>query len=692
VSEAAPLPRLRALIVAPSGRDAAVASDLVRQADVDPQVCTNLPGAVAALGDDVAFVLITEEAIRSANLKPLAQWIGDQPAWSDLPFIVVTDHGGGPERNPVASRWLEVLRNVVFVERPFHPTTLVSIAQTTAKGRHRQHQTRLLLARLGESEARLRTALKAGNLGPWEYDFTNCRLLLSEEFRSAFRSEGNIELEAFFASIHPEDRNRVAAALQNSLSTSEDYAVEFRRTWSDGTTHWIDSRARLVRGADGLPQRLVGLSQDITERKQAESALQESNERLERRVRERTAQLQHAHDALLLQIAERERSEEQLRHMQKLESVGQLTGGVAHDFNNLLTVVIGNLELLQKRLPPSPAIDRLLAGALQGAQRGAALTQRLLAFARRQSLEPRPVDLAALVRGITNLLRRSIGPTVELELDLPEALPAVQVDANQIELALLNLAINARDAMPEGGKLTVRIHRRATEHMPDLAAGDYVCLTVADTGTGMDADTIKRAIEPFFSTKGIGKGTGLGLSMVHGVALQLHGALRLLSEPGRGTRAELWLPVSTEQAVAQPPEAAKPTDSRGAILLLVDDDFLINLSTKALLEDLGHTVIAANSGAKALEVLRTKKPIDLMITDYAMPGMTGLQLAEAARSLRPELPILLATGYADLPAGAALDLPRLSKPYHQKQLAEQITALMAPSVAGASARPPGPAF
>jgi PAS domain S-box-containing protein len=679
--------RLRALILAPGGRNASVAADLVRQAEVDPEVCADLPGLVAALGEDVGFVLITEEAIRTSDLKPLAQWIGDQPAWSDLPFIVVTDHGGGPERNPIASRWLLALRNVAFVERPFHPTTLVSIAQTTANGRRRQHQTRSLLARLGESEARLRTALKAGNLGPWEYDFTTRSLLLSDEFRSAFNSQGNTDLETFFASVHPEDRSRVSASLQHSISSGEDYAVEFRRIWPDGTTHWIDSRARLVRDADDTPQRLIGLSQDITERKRVEEALQESHERLERRVQERTAQLQHAHDALLLQIAERERSEEQLRHMQKLESIGELTGGVAHDFNNLLTAVLGNLELLKKRLPQNPAIDRLLDGAMQGAQRGAALTQRLLAFARRQSLELRPVDLAALVRGMTNLLRRSIGPRIDMELDLPEALPAVQVDANQIELALLNLVINARDAMPEGGKLAVRIHRCATEEAPDLAAGDYVCLTITDTGVGMDADTIKRSIEPFFSTKGIGKGTGLGLSMVHGVAQQLHGALRLSSEPDRGTRAELWLPISTEQAVAKPPEVAKPTKSRGITLLLVDDDFLINLSTKALLEDLGHTVIDANSGAKALDVLRTDKPIDLMITDYAMPGMTGLQLAEAARGLRPDLPILLATGYADLPSNTALDLPRLAKPYHQKQLAEQITALVGLDAAGTSARP-----
>ncbi len=673
-----PSVRLLALILAPHGRDAAIASALIQQAELDSRVCGTLPDLVAALGDDTAFVLMTEDAIRTADLRPLAQWIGAQPTWSDLPFILITDPGGGLERNPVASRWLDALGNVSFIERPFHPTTLGSIARTALKGRRRQHETRKLFDSLRESELRLRTALEAGNLAPWEFDFSTRRLLLSEDFQSAFGPPGEFGIAAFFSTLHPDDRGKVTAALQRSISTGEDYAVEFRRQWPDGTIHWIDARARMVRDAAGVPQRLIGLSSDITERKTTEAALQQSNDRLERRVRERTAQLQHAHDELVAQIAERERTEEQLRHMQKLESIGELTGGVAHDFNNLLTAVIGNLELLRKRVAVDPSVDRLIDGALQGAHRGAALTQRLLAFARRQPLEPRPVDLAGLVGGMANLLRRSIGPAIELTLDLPDALPAVLVDANQIELALLNLALNARDAMPDGGKIAIGINKCSTGATNDIAAGDYVCLRVSDTGSGMDADTLKRAIEPFFSTKGIGKGTGLGLSMVHGVALQLKGALRLHSTPGRGTTAELWLPVSTERAVDTPADTEKPRDLKGATLLLVDDDFLISLSTKALLEDLGHTVIEANSGAKALEVLRTGKPIDLMITDYAMPGMTGAQLAEAARGLRPDLPILLATGYAELPVGSMPDLPRLSKPYHQRQLAEHITALVAP--------------
>lgn len=557
----APLERsLRALVLAPRGRDAAVACSLIEQTHVSCVICPTLNVLVESLDDDVAFFLITEEAIRGADLKHLAAWFASQPAWSDLPVLLVTDHGGGPERNPIASHWLDTLGNVSFLERPFHPTTLVSVARAAVKGRRRQHETRLLLKDLREGEVRL----------------------------------------------------------------------------------------------------------------------QQANDILERRVAERTAQLQYAHDELLSQIAEREQTEAKLRQVQKMEAIGQLTGGVAHDFNNLLTAVIGNLELLRRRLPANPVSDQLIDGAMQGAQRGAALTQRLLAFARHQSLEPMPVDLADLVLGMGDLLRRSIGPSVEIRFDLPPGLPSAYVDANQVELALLNLAVNSRDAMPTGGSLTIALDEVESANTRDLDAGRYLRLTVSDTGVGMDGQTLQKAIEPFFSTKEVGKGTGLGLSMIHGLAQQLKGVLRLFSTPGRGTRAELWLPVAdgAPAAAVARSESVTPAAKKHATLLFVDDDFLISLSTTALLEDLGHTVVTASSGGEALDVLRTGKPIDMMITDYAMPGMTGLQLAEQARSLRPGLPILLATGYADLPARANLDLPRLNKPYQQTELAEQIEALL----------------
>ena len=551
---------LRALVLAPRGRDAAVACSLIAQTDVSCAVFSTLGALVEALDDDVAFFLVTEEAIRATDLKPLALWFAAQPAWSDLPVLLVTNHGGGPERNPIASRWLETLGNVSFIERPFHPTTLVSVARAAVKGRHRQYEARSLLESLRDKELRL----------------------------------------------------------------------------------------------------------------------QQANDVLERRVEERTAQLQNAHDELVAQIAERERTEAKLRQMQKIESIGQLTGGVAHDFNNLLTAVIANLELLRKRVTAGPMNDQLIDGAMQGAQRGAALTQRLLAFARHQALEPKPVDLAELVQGMGNLLRRSTGPAVDMHFDLPSGLAAAHIDANQVELALLNLVVNSRDAMPDGGRVAISLDEVETGTVRDLAAGRYLRLSVSDSGTGMDALTLQKAVEPFFSTKEVGKGTGLGLSMIHGLAQQLKGALRLFSTPGHGTRAELWLPVAdgVPMVVTSGLQEAASNEKRTAKLLFVDDDFLIGLATTDLLEDLGHTVIRASSGAEALDILRADEAIDLMITDYAMPGMTGLQLAEQARSMRPELPILLATGYADLPARASLELPRLNKPYQQRQLAEQIKALL----------------
>ena len=672
--------RPRALVLAPRGRDAAVASSLIESTGVSCIVCPRLAAVVDCLDDDVAFLLMTEEAIRGADLKPLADWLTSQPPWSDLPFLLITDQGGGPERNPVASRWLETLGNVSFIERPFHPTTLISVARAAVKGRRRQHDTRRLLANLRESDVRLRTALLAGRLTAWEFDFATSRLAISVEGRSILGRSAvqEVELDELWRGIAADDRARVAQRLRHSIASHEDFAADLRFERPDGTNLWLEVRARLVRDREGSPRRFVGLASDITARKSAEVALQGMNEQLEKRVEERTAQLRSAHDELLAEIAERERTEAQLRQMQKLESIGQLTGGVAHDFNNLLTAVIGNLELLRKRVPANPSSDRLIDGAMQGAQRGAALTQRLLAFARHQALDARPVDLGELVRGMDDLLHRSLGPSVTMTQDLPAGIPPAHVDANQVELALLNLAVNSRDAMPEGGTLTLALDLTETDAASDLAAGRYVRLTVSDTGAGMDSETLRKSIEPFFSTKDVGKGTGLGLSMIHGLAQQLKGALRLSSTPGEGTRAELWLPVALGAARVTAPElpAKESDETRRATLLFVDDDFLIGLSTTSLLEDLGHTVVKASSGPEALEVLRSGGPIDLMITDYAMPGMTGLELAEQARALRPDLPILLATGYADLPTRPKFALPRLSKPYQQQQLAEQIQSLL----------------
>ena len=621
--------------------------------------------------------------MRSADLRAISAWIEEQPSWSDLPFIILTNRGGGPERNPAAARLSEVLGNVSFIERPFHATTFISVARSAMRGRRRQFEARSRMEALDEGERRLQTALEAGQLGAWELDLASGVLTTSTTCKALFgrRPEEPFTYDDLQRSIHSDDRERMQAAMSRTVETGADYSIEYRTVWRDGSVHWAEIRAQLYRDRSGRGIKLVGVSADITARLKAEEHQRQINEILEERVAERTRELEQAHAVVMAEVSQRERAEEQLRQAQKMEAIGQLTGGVAHDFNNLLMAVLGNLELLRKYVGNDIRAARLIEGALQGAKRGASLTQRLLAFARRQDLHIDPVDMRTLVLGMTDLLKRSVGSTIMIETTVPDNLPLVSADANQIELALLNLAVNARDAMPDGG--TIRITLKQEEQIvptDELASGSYVVLTVADQGYGMDKETLQKAIEPFFSTKELGKGTGLGLSMIHGLALQLKGDLKLESTPGKGTTAELWIPVSTSASVHAEPDEAMPADadtlSGPKRILLVDDDVLIAMSSADMLTDLGHEVVEAHSGKEALECLGSGVDFDLMITDYSMPGMTGGDLAKAARTIAPGLPILIASGYAELPPGLDLDVAKLGKPYTQDQLAQEIGKLM----------------
>jgi PAS domain S-box-containing protein len=373
-----------------------------------------------------------------------------------------------------------------------------------------------------------------------------------------------------------------------------------------------------------------------------------------------------------------EQTREALFQAQKMQAIGQLSGGIAHDFNNLLTVILGNLEILRKRVTEEPKVLRLIDNATQGALRGVSLTQRMLAFARRQELKSEPVAVPALVTGIFGLLRSSLGPSVEIETRFPDNLEPVMADVNQLELALLNLATNARDAMPQGGKIvfSARVETVVDSNRSSLVPGRYVCLKVGDSGVGMDEATLALAMDPFFTTKGVGKGTGLGLSMVHGFIEQLGGRFILKSEKGVGTTAELWLPVATGGATAQPLVEQQSVVVPRLSVLVVDDDSLVLTSTTLLLEDLGHRVISVASGAKALALIEGMEEVDLVITDMAMPQMSGAQLAHAIQVLKPGLPIILATGYAERLEGFATELPRLSKPYTQLNLVQIIAQAM----------------
>lgn len=375
-----------------------------------------------------------------------------------------------------------------------------------------------------------------------------------------------------------------------------------------------------------------------------------------------------------------EQAREALFQSQKMDAIGQLTGGVAHDFNNLLMAVLGSLELAKKRLPDDPQLRRLLDNAIQGAQRGSTLTQRMLSFARRQTLETKPIDLPVLMGNLIELLQSSIGAGVRIETDLPRSLPPILADENQLELALLNLTVNARDASAEG--TAIRIEARdqmlKSDNPVGLPAGRYVCLNIIDRGAGMDAETLARATEPFFTTKGVGKGTGLGLSMVHGMAEQIGGQFVLKSSPGQGTTAEIWIPAAAANEAAQT-EGAVPAGGGPAPslkILAVDDDGLVLFNTLAMLEDLGHVPLEARSGPEALDILE-KNAVDLVITDQAMPQMSGLQLIAVIKERWPSLPVILATGYAELPAGAIKDMPKLAKPFSETDLANTITKLFA---------------
>jgi signal transduction histidine kinase len=427
------------------------------------------------------------------------------------------------------------------------------------------------------------------------------------------------------------------------------------------------------------------------------------NSELERRVNERTAELAQANAELERRVEQRTREREvalaQVHEMQKLESLGQLTGGVAHDFNNVLMGILGNLDLITRRFPGDElATKRLLDGAIRAAERGAALTKRMLAFARRQELRPESVDVARQIFGMVDMLRRSLGPAIEIVVELDEHLPPIRVDPNQFELAILNLSLNARDAMPAGGRLRIgaRHEKPTAEATPNLASGEYVCIAVTDNGAGMDEATLKRAPEPFFTTKDVGKGTGLGLSTVYGLAAQSGGLARIASDLGAGTTVELWLPVAEVEIAAQskPSGSVMPPRAVGSCsILLVDDDRLVAQGTAEMLEHLGHRVIVASSGTEALALIQSAPSVDLMITDHAMPGMTGMELAAQVRKVRPELPMVLATGYAEVPSGGKeLGIPRLAKPYRLEQLAAILAIVLGegPAARSAPASAPSP--
>ncbi len=548
-----------------------------------------------------------------------------------------------------------------------------------------------------DSEQRLQLALAATeSVGTWDWDIGNDRFLADAHFAQLHGVDpsraGQLPISEYLHGVHPQDRAMVTRSIKHCITHADEYAEEYRLLQANGEVRWVFARGRCYKDHHGRPIRFLGAALDLTERKQTEQALRNLNETLEERVAARTQALAEVNQRLQNEMFERERAEDALRHAQKMEAVGQLTGGIAHDFNNMLTGIIGSLDLIQRYIGEGRTEDigRFAEAAVASANRAAALTHRLLAFSRRQSLDRQPLDPNNLVRSLEELIRRTKGEHIELKFDLAPGVWPVNTDAGQLENALLNLVINARDAMPDGGELLIEtansyLDGNDISTLEPVKAGDYVMLGVRDNGSGMSPRVLAKAFDPFFTTKPIGQGTGLGLSMIYGFAQQSGGHATLSSEPGQGTCVRLYLPRlhSPAQAAAPTPNLGSAFAVAGESVLLVEDDPAVRLLVQNVLTELGYSTHAAEDANTALRLLESELRIDLLVTDVGLPGMNGRQLAEIARQHRPELKVLFMTGYAQQAAerqgflDEGMDL--LAKPFTLEQLAGKIRQMIRPA-------------
>ncbi|EQB07644.1 hypothetical protein L284_22560 [Novosphingobium lindaniclasticum LE124] len=532
-------------------------------------------------------------------------------------------------------------------------------------------------AAVRQSEERARLATEAAAIGTWDLDLRTGELRWDARTKALFGLSAKASVtyeDTFLRGLHPDDRAATEAAVAAAIAPggAGHYHIEYRTLGiEDGVVRWVAARGRTIFTDAGAPLHFIGTLVDITELKRTEATLRELNETLEARV--------------AAEVAERSAAQEALRQAQKMEAVGQLTGGIAHDFNNMLAVVIGSLDLLSRRVDASdPKIRRYIDAAAEGAQRAATLTQRLLAFSRQQPLNPEVVDANQLVPDMSELLRHSLGADVRLETRLAAGLWRTHADRNQLENAILNLAVNARDAMPEGGRLTIET-RNASMQEQDSAAipgGDYVLIAVSDTGAGMSPEVKAKAFDPFFTTKQVGKGTGLGLSQVYGFVRQSGGQVRISSAPGEGTIIKLYLPRFTGDAcdaAAEPQQDLRPGGDQ-EVVLVVDDEAAVRQFSVDALTDLGYRVLEADGGLAALRLLDGHPEITLLFTDIVMPDINGRKLAEEALRRRPDLKVLYTSGYTrnavvhDGVVDSGVEL--IGKPFTVGQLAAKLRAIL----------------
>lgn len=672
---------------------------LLRERNYDVVVCRDIADVAGKVGDDIGVVLLTEEALKG-GAEALKVALDAQPSWSDIPFVLLAAPRTGRTPNARLSQLalFDLASNSVVLERPLGRASLFSALASAMRLRQKQFQMRDRLAELDESEAQLRLATIAGGIGIWDFDPQTGRLRWDERCKTMFglRPDADITYEgSFLAGLHPDDRDRCDKAVKQALAPGGggEVNIEYRTIGiEDGIERWIIAKGGTI-FAGLTPIRFIGTVVDISERKKTEKALAESeaalrvertalddlNRTLEERVAQRTDELEQ-------EMAARGRAEDALRQAQKMEAIGQLTGGIAHDFNNMLTGIIGGVNLAKRRIAAGKTedVDRFMDAATDSAHRAAALIARLLAFSRRQTLDAKPLDVLAQLKATEELLERTLPENIEVEIETSSDTGHVIADANQLESALLNLAVNARDAMPDGGKLTIRAFQQTigNPNKLDLAAGEFIVIEVSDTGVGMPPEVMGKVFEPFFTTKPIGQGTGLGLSMIYGFAQQSGGTVSISSEPGRGTNIKLYLPAARTALEADIAETAGPAaEGQGQSVLVVEDDDAVRLLICEVLSDLSYKTIQFADADPAVRYLAGEAPIDIMVSDVGLPSMNGRQLAEVARRHRPELPILFVTGYAENAATKAsfigTNMDMISKPFAVEKLAAKISELMA---------------
>ncbi|HEY4316979.1 MAG TPA: response regulator [Herbaspirillum sp.] len=678
----------RTLVLAPRGRDAETICHVLRLNHIDSHICADIGTLTEQLQAGAGAALIADEALESQNLAPLIDWLATQPAWSDFPFILLTQPRSLP-RKSLALGALESLSNVVLLERPLNSETLKRAAASALRARRRQYEARAALQQRLQAEERLGFALKAGRLGAWEIDVATRALTTSDICKENFGqpTDQPFSYQSLLNCIHPQDLRTYQAALENALRSRDGFVIELRVLWPDGSVHWVQIRGETSFTDDNRPRRVAGVSLDVTERMESarqlgdsQRALHDLNETLERRIEERTRELAQLNDRLMHEISERERNQAASVQGQKMEAIGRLTGGIAHDFNNLLHVSIGNLELID-RVAADDRVKRFAATARKALNRGTKLTGQLLAFARNQSLDLKAVDLGVLIDGMQELLSASVGSGINIDLDFPVGMPPALADPNQIEMAILNLAINARDAMPDGGTLLLRTDCRDSVAEDELLRpGRYAVVSVIDTGTGIRAENLGKVFDPFFTTKQVGSGTGLGLSQVYGIAKQSGGVARIHSRLGEGTTVELWLPMASAEMIAaaapDPVGEAAPGPAQRSILVVEDDPEVRQFMVESL-GMLGYPVREAANGLAGLKAIREEPP-DLLIVDFLMPDMNGAQVVAAVTEMLPKLPIIVATGYADMRAIDEVigDNFVLHKPFQISELAKLVGAAL----------------